>query len=387
MVLNNLDTYVDLMGKKEKYKYVCLFGAGDAADKYWYQFVTDRGFKIDFFCDNDRNKWNQTIMDNIICVSPNELLKYGKDVLCLVSTSPLYTGKIVDQLKGMRLEAMGLDQHWFNIKSIIEEYLKITISDQEYPDSSMGEYSREVDSSEKIAVYTCITDGYDNLKQPRVTEEQCDYFCLSFEQPKDLGVYQWVDIAGMFQGEMSDNVRINRFCKLHPHLFFKDYRYSIYYDGSFEIMQGIAGLVKKIGKAGIGLYEAGGYGNLDIYGEAALLMLSQRTSGDSPEIIIGQVSRYVKEGFPRNFGEAINNVIAREHNNTKCINIMETWWNEIKKESRRDQLSFWYAVWKNGCLPRDIGRLGKSSRMSTEYIIHDHKKNLYKDNFMQNELA
>ena len=81
MVHDNLSTYMELMDKKAGYKYICLFGAGDAADKYWYQFVIDRGFKVDFFCDNDTEKWNKTIINNIMCISPEELLKYGKDVL------------------------------------------------------------------------------------------------------------------------------------------------------------------------------------------------------------------------------------------------------------------------------------------------------------------
>ncbi len=381
MVSDNLSTYLEWMDKKGSYKYFCLFGAGDAADKYWYQFVKDRGFRIDFFCDNDKSKWGKAVINDITCISPDELLKYGKDVLCMVSTSPLYTETIAAQLKGMGLETVELDQHWLNISSITAYYLNITMPGHVYPDSSMGEYNREVGEREKIAVYTCIVDGYDDLKQPKIIDRQCDYFCLSFERPEELGIYKWIDITDLFQDKMLDHVRINRFCKLHPHLFFQDYKYSIYCDGSFEIIRSIAGSVKKVGRIGIGLYEAGGYGNLDIYGEAAMLMLSQRTSGDSSETILKQVAGYAEEGFPRNFGEAINNVIVREHNNPDCIAVMETWWNEIKKGSRRDQLSFWYAVWKNGHLPQDVGRLGQSSRLGTEYKIHDHKKNIYKDNF------
>lgn len=62
---------------------------------------------------------------------------------------------------------------------------------------------------------------------------------------------------------------------------------------------------------------------MDIYGEAALLILSKRISGDTDDIIVKQISKYVKEGFPRNYGEAINGAIVREHNNPKCIKIME----------------------------------------------------------------
>ena len=99
MVYNNLSTYLELMDKKNKYKYVCLFGAGYAADSCWYQFVIDRGFNVNFFSDNDKNKWGKVIVDNIICIPPNEILRYGKDVLCLVSTSVLYIDEIVLQLK------------------------------------------------------------------------------------------------------------------------------------------------------------------------------------------------------------------------------------------------------------------------------------------------
>lgn len=380
-MLRNLDTYMELLDKKDKYEYICLFGTGDAADKYWYQFVIDRGFKVDFFSDNNMEKWGKVIADGIPCIPPDEILKYGKNVLCMVSTSSLYTDEIVLQLQDMGIDVIGLDSHWFNIKSIIESYLNIQIPDEEYSGFNMGEYNREIDKKERLAVYTCIIGDYDDLKQPRVIEEQCDYFCLSFEEPQNPGVYQWIDISPFLKGMMLDNTQVNRFCKMHPHLFFKDYRYSFYYDGSIEIIRSIAGLTRKIGNVGIGLYEAGGYGNLDIYGEAALLVLSRRTSGDTTEIIVKQIARYIGEGFPRNFGEAANGAIVREHNNPKCINIMETWWNEIIKESRRDQLSFWYAVWKNGYLPQDVGSLGKSLRTGAEYIIHDHKKNLYENHF------
>lgn len=377
-----VETYKELMDKKDKYDYICLFGVGDAADKYWYRFVIDRGFKVDFFSDNNTNKWGKVIVDGISCIAPNEILNYGNKILCLVSTSVLYTNEIVLQLRNMGVDVIGLDTRWFNIKCIIEYYLQIKIPDVVYPNSNMGEYDRKFEQNEKVAVYTCIIDDYDDLKQPRIVDQQCDYFCLSYEKPKELGIYKWIDIAPFIRGMKLDNIRINRFCKLHPHLFFEDYKYSIYYDGSIEIIHSIVGLVRKIGDIGIGLYEAGGYGNLDIYGEAALLALSQRMSGDTMEIMLKQILRYIEEGFPRNFGEAINGIIAREHNNVICINIMETWWKEIVNESKRDQLSFWYAVWKNGYLPHNVGKLGNSLRIGTEYIIHDHKKNLYKDNFI-----
>lgn len=373
---DNIKSYKDLLHMKDKYKYICMFGAGYAAG-YWYNFITYLGFKVDFFSDNNSDMWGKTIMDGIPCISPEELYGYGKEVLCLVSTSALYISEISSQLRARKMDIMELDQRWFNIKSVIEHYLNMQIPEQEYKDGRMGEYGREVDKHERIAVYTCVIGGYDDLKQPKVVEEDCDYFYLSFEKPKNLGVYKWVDISNKVDPDIHDNVRWNRFCKINPHLFFKDYKYSIYHDGSFEIVHNISGLVNKIGNIGIGMYEGGGFGNPDVYGEAAALMASQRLSGDSTETIRQQIARYIEEGFPRNFGDSINGIIVREHNNPKCRKVMEIWWNEVKKESRRDQLSFWYAVWKNGYLPQDVGRLGESSKINSEFRLYKHKINIY----------
>ncbi len=383
-MIESIRSYEELLQKRRKYKYICLFGVGDALDKYWYQFILRQGFKISFFSDNDAKKWGKVIVDDLVCISPEELLQYGKDVLCLVSTSPLYTDKIISQLADMGLDAIALAQHWFNIKSIIESYLHIQIPDTEFPNGDMGEYDREVPAGERIAVYTCIVGGYDELRQPRIVDRQCDYFCLSMDKPKEPGVYQWIDISEYIEADIAnDNTRINRYFKLHPHLFFKDYKYSIYYDGSFEIIKSIAGLVRKIGNCGIALYGEGGFGDLDIYGEAALLVASGRTSGDDKKTIIKQIEKYAQMNFPRNFGSAANGALVREHGNSDCIKIMETWWNEVRTESRRDQLSLWYSIWKNGYSPRDVGKLGASLRMGAEYILHDHKINMYENNFIR----
>lgn len=380
---DNIAAYKDLLCRKDNYQYICMFGAGYAA-RYWYNFITYLGFKIDFFSDNKSDMWGKIIVDGISCISPEELYGYGKEVLCLISTSSLYINEISAQLNARKMEVIRLDPRWFNIKNVIEHYLNMRIPEQECTNGSMGEYSQKIKKNERIAVYTCVIGGYDDLKQPKVVEEECDYFYLSLEKPENLGVYKWIDISGVVPSDISDNVRLNRFCKINPHLFFREYKYSIYHDGSFEIIHSIRGLVDKIGNIGIGMYEGGGLGNPDIYGEAAALMASRRLSGDSAEIIRRQIARYIREGVPRNFGDSSNGIIVREHNNPKCQNVMETWWNEVKNESRRDQLSFWYAVWKNGYLPQDVGSLGKSSKINSEFRIYSHKINIYGSGFHLN---
>ena len=59
------------------------------------------------------------------------------------------------------------------------------------------------------------------------------------------------------------------------------------------------------------------------------------------------MNRYISEGYPKNNGLATNPIIVRNHNDSDAIAVMEDWWSEIKYNSKRDQLSFNYIVWKN----------------------------------------
>ena len=68
---------------------------------------------------------------------------------------------------------------------------------------------------------------------------------------------------------------------------------------------------------------------------------------DNPKIIEKQIKKYHNEGYPSNNGLINGGVILRKHNENDCIKVMENWWEEIKYNSKRDQLSFNYVAWKN----------------------------------------
>ena len=56
--------------------------------------------------------------------------------------------------------------------------------------------------------------------------------------------------------------------------------------------------------------------------------------------------RYKKLKFPSKYGLSENCMIVRKHNKKNCIILMEKWWEQIKKYSKRDQLSLSYVLWK-----------------------------------------
>jgi hypothetical protein len=82
-----------------------------------------------------------------------------------------------------------------------------------------------------------------------------------------------------------------------------------------------------------------------VYDEAkACVILGKTKYAETKE----QMNSYKEQGFPKNFGLGENNILFRKHNNEKVIKIMTDWWEELNTQTKRDQLSFAYVLWKNG---------------------------------------
>lgn len=361
--------------KVKSYKYIGLFGVGRIAESWGYSFVREWGeCSIVCFSDNDANLWGKTIIDDLKCVPPSELIKYGKDILCIVLVHESKQDDIIRQLEAQGTDAIGIKKKWLFIDDLVEKYLDIKLPNIWEGEFHMGQYRKEIALTERIAVYTCIVNGYDELMQPLKYDPRCDYYLLGTEKPEKLGIYHWINIDGMYPKELNgDFVRINRYCKMHPHLFFPQHNYSIYIDGRVLIHKELSNLIEKIGKIGIALY--GIKASMDIY-EHASGMYYSRFRGESREVIREQMQRYVTEGFPRYFGLSENTIMVREHHNENCIQVMNTWWDEVKKYSRRDQLSLMYAIWKNGFTPQDVGYIDDTFRNGPEFSMHEHKKDI-----------
>lgn len=356
------------------YKYVSLFGVGQLAESWGYNFVKEwSNNDIVCFSDNNPNMWGKTIIDGLKCVPPGELSKYGDDMIVVILVEKCHQkAAISKQLEAENIKSIGIKMEWFYTDCLIEKYLDIQLPAAWNGSMDMGRYKKDINRDKKIAVYTCITGGYDDLIQPLVEDPRCDYYLLGLNKPENIGVYKWVDITGKIPECISgDYHRMNRYCKIHPNIFFPQYDYSIYVDGNIQINTIISHLPGKLGKVGIASYGIGGVA--DIYEHAASLWYRNgKGELDGRIRIQNQMKRYVKEGFPRFFGLTENGVLVREHNNGNCIRIMDTWWDEVLNYSRRDQLSFMYAIWKNGFTPQDIGYLGDTFRTDIEFSSKKH---------------
>ena len=204
----------------------------------------------------------------------------------------------------------------------------------------------------KIAIYTSIFGGYDDLIDDQYQMDGVDYICFT---DRDLESETWKVIKST--PIYNDPNRNAKKYKILPHRYLKDYDYSIWIDGNIKVISDIRALCNGDSYKVYDHMQVFDKRNC-IYDEAQAILNfgkinSERTPErgiknwkDNPKLIVDQMNRYISERYPKNNGLATNPIIVRNHNDSDVIAVMEDWWSEIKYNSKRDQLSFNYIVWK-----------------------------------------
>ncbi len=192
----------------------------------------------------------------------------------------------------------------------------------------------------KLVVYTALFGNYDDLIEPKEKFEECDFIC--FTDQKHLISDIW-EIRYIEECEMPSNM-MNRKYKILPHLFLSEYEYSLYVDANISILKNPSDLANKyLSKYDMAVPKH--FARNCIYEEAKECVILGKTKYDETQ---KQIEKYKKDGFTVNFGLGENNILLRKHNSEKVIKLMNDWWNELNTQTKRDQLSLAYVLWKNG---------------------------------------
>lgn len=85
----------------------------------------------------------------------------------------------------------------------------------------------------RIVCYTCITGGYDKLKQPQVVTQDVDYVCFTDNERLSSTVWQMRRIPDELK-HLSD-VKKQRIIKICPHRYLAEYDVSIWVDGNIQV--------------------------------------------------------------------------------------------------------------------------------------------------------
>ena len=84
----------------------------------------------------------------------------------------------------------------------------------------------------KRVIYTCITGGYDKLRQPEVLDGDFDYICFTDAVGRsEEGVWQIRPIPY----SCDDPTRLSRYVKLLPHKVLGEYDESLWIDANIAI--------------------------------------------------------------------------------------------------------------------------------------------------------
>lgn len=196
----------------------------------------------------------------------------------------------------------------------------------------------------RIAIYTIITKNYDTLLNYNSEyKNEADFFVFTDSFNNQLvneGFYKELGIR--FKGQ--NDRYVARYYKINSHLFFNNYDYIIYQDGTTMMNTiGPVQLIKKyLADADLAVFR---YPDEDcVYIHAEKCKSTGRLNSRSVD---NQMRYYQMDGFPNHFGLSELRVVLRK--NTPQIKIFnELWWQIYNKFLTCDQLCFDYCVWKLG---------------------------------------
>lgn len=198
----------------------------------------------------------------------------------------------------------------------------------------------------RVAVYTAIIGGYDELILPEDIVLDWDYILFSDAQLVGESIYElrapeFID---------SDPVRVARYVKTHPHTLLSEYDYTIWIDGNILLKRGrFKELVGEyIDKHQSAVFRR--HPDRDCFYKE--ISKCKELLKDDFGLMSRQLGKYRQYNIPELLGLYETNVIFRSNRCEKVNRFNEIWWDEISNGSRRDQLSVMPALYKVSLKPK-----------------------------------
>jgi hypothetical protein len=192
----------------------------------------------------------------------------------------------------------------------------------------------------RVILYTVITGGYDSL--PDIKPERGVDYWLFTDDLKIQTPSFWNKSLLANPLDLTPR-RLSRLPKLRPHFYLPLHDISIYMDANLVLRKPIREFaLSSVRELSIAVHPHPTTTCLYAEGKKCI-----RIGLDDERIILKQLERYQREGFPTNFGLVENSSIIRR--NVEEVNRFNDLWHlEYYAGSQRDQVSFMYCVWRSG---------------------------------------
>ena len=194
----------------------------------------------------------------------------------------------------------------------------------------------------KFLVLTANIGGKDDLKDPSISFDNCDYIAI-VDKSYDLKIwneYKYYDFSNI------DNFVSRRNAKLYKVLstiIFSQYEYIIWIDANHELVVNPEEILNEYGDFDMLLFN---HPHRNCIYEEMKVIKSFNNVLDNIDNIHRQEMYYKEQKMPENYGLfEMTCYIQKNIENTNILNLM--WWEQICKFSSRDQCSFMYCLWKS----------------------------------------
>lgn len=156
----------------------------------------------------------------------------------------------------------------------------------------------------------------------------------------------------------------SRYIKLNPQVFYPDADYWVYIDANMQLQISVEELVEKYKSDFISARRHPLRGC--VYEEIEAVA---KFNYDTKENLMKVASTLLDADFPKNFGLWEHGLLIMK-NTPETISFLEAWWEFVKENSRRDQLSGAYLLWKNKLeftdIPRSVVKYGGHIKANKE---------------------
>lgn len=223
----------------------------------------------------------------------------------------------------------------------------------------------------RIVFYTAIFGKYDNLLLPEKINDDVDYICYTDQPRKDYGVWQLRNSPY----HHTDPTRIARYIKMHPHELFPEYDWAIWLDANIRLRESVHKYIDilKIDGSNFGLIP---HPHRSCFYQEAKACKHLRK--DSADVIDLQVAFYRENGLQEYQGLFETGFMVIRLTDSSIADLFRSWWQQIQKFSRRDQLGLSWSLKHSKISPSHLLPKGTSVREDEDftYFTHDQCKHI-----------
>jgi hypothetical protein len=199
----------------------------------------------------------------------------------------------------------------------------------------------------RLAVYSVLFGRYESLIEQPVAASYGAHLVMFTDDP-DLRSETW-EVRYLAPRLPGDPARSSRWPKVFPHRLFPDHDVSLYIDNLVLLKRDPATMANELLPPESDMASIRHGWRTDVLDEAAAV---ERLGLDAPWLVAEQLRHYAASDPESLRGGLLSNgVMLRRHHAPGVMAVMDRWWDQILRYSRRDQLSLPWCLRAEGLQP------------------------------------